>query len=186
MRESASAARRAASGDGERAARLLCGRFFSAFEDELDSNPRAVVSGYWPMRDELDDRMLLRQLSERGFRCALPIVVERGQPLVFRHWAPGDALVAAPFGTRAPSDDAEELTPGIVLAPLLAVDARGCRLGYGAGYYDRTLRHLRERGPILAIGIGFDAQLLDAVPCDDGDERLDWVVTDKRTLRCAV
>ena len=74
--------------------------------------------------------------------------------------------------------------PDIVLAPLLAFDDAGRRLGYGGGYYDRTLRALRERGPILAVGVGYEAQLVETVPSGDDDEKLDWIVTEERAIRC--
>jgi 5-formyltetrahydrofolate cyclo-ligase len=104
---------------------------------------------------------------------------------VFRAWRPGDALVAAGFGTQEPAADRPEVRPDIVLAPLLACDERGWRLGYGGGYYDRTLRRLRGDGAVLAVGVGYDEQVVAAVPHEDFDEPLDWIATDARLIRCA-
>lgn len=141
-----------------------------------------VVSGYWPMRDEFDVRPLLRVLHQRGHPCALPVVTGRGETLAFRAWAPGDALVDAAFGTRAPRDDAPPMTPELLLVPMLAFDARGYRLGYGGGFYDRTLAALKAP---LAVGCAYEAQQVDALPIDDHDRRLDWMVTEKRAWEIA-
>lgn len=143
----------------------------------------AVVSGFWPMGDEIDVRPLLHALAARGHRVALPCVEGRGKPLIFRVWAPGDALVPGTLGTSAPSDDKPELIPDVVIAPLLAFDTRGYRLGYGAGYYDLTLAHLRVGGSVLAVGVGYDAQEMEALPTDPWDQPLDWIVTERRALR---
>ena len=102
-----------------------------------------------------------------------------GLPLVFRAWKPGDALVAAAFGTRVPSDDAPVLTPELLLVPMLAFDDRGYRLGYGGGFYDRSLAGLKSP---IAVGCAYDAQRVDDLPVDDHDRRLDWIVTETRIL----
>ena len=138
-----------------------------------------VVSGYWPMRHEFDVRPLLTALHERGHPCALPVVMGRGQALVFRAWRPGDGLIDAAFGTRIPPPDAPALTPKLLLVPLLAFDDRGYRLGYGGGFYDRSLAALPAP---VAVGCAFEAQRIDAVPIDHHDRRLDWIVTEKRAL----
>ncbi len=184
LREQAKARRAAAHRDLQAAAERQCALFFETFEEVLARKPVATVSGYWPMGDEFDVRPLMTRLSERGHVCALPVVMARGRALVFRRWRPGDRLVAAGFGTREPAEDAAETMPDIVLAPLLAFDDAGRRLGYGGGYYDRTLRAVRERGPILAVGVGYEAQLVETVPSGDDDEKLDWIVTEERAIRC--
>lgn len=145
-----------------------------------------VISGYWPIRDEIDPRPLLDSLAARGHPLALPVVGTPDAPLVFRAWAKDDALVPGPFGTRTPGDEAPEVTPRVVIVPLLAFDAAGWRLGYGGGYYDRTLAGLR-RGPgtVLAVGIAYQDQQVDAVPRAPYDERLDWVVTETAAYRAA-
>jgi len=147
--------------------------------DRLIRGP-AVVSGFWPMRDEIDVRPLLIELHNEGCQLALPVMQGKGQPLLFRAWRPGDPLEAGAFGTLQPSARREALKPDVLLVPLLACDEDGWRLGYGGGFYDRTLVTLRARKPITAIGVGFDAQLVPQVPHDTEDQRLDWLLTDQR------
>ena len=175
------ARRRAAVAPGP-AARAVRDRFVDRFGDRVDG---AAVSAYWPIGDELDARPLLHAMAERGAVCALPAVAGRGRPLVFRRWRPGDSLVRARFGLSEPPETAPPVTPDIVVAPLLAVDPAGRRLGYGGGFYDRTIAALRHRGEVLVIGIGYDVQVRASVPAGAGDRRVDWVVTEKRVLRCA-
>jgi 5-formyltetrahydrofolate cyclo-ligase len=102
---------------------------------------------------------------------------------VFRAWSPGDDLEPAAFNTQIPSADKPELTPGVVLAPLLAFDRRGYRLGYGGGFYDRTLDFLRNFGEVLAIGLAYAGQEVPVVPHDPNDKRLDWIVTEAAAIR---
>ena len=142
------------------------------------TDPPATIAGFWPMRQEIDIRPLLLLLFDVGHQLALPVVTRRGQPLKFRAWRPADTLVAGPFGTLQPEATRAEVEPDLVLVPFLAADRDGYRLGYGAGYYDRTLEDLRTRRPVQAVGIGFDLQRLDAVPRDAGDQRLDWLLTE--------
>ena len=124
--------------DAGAAARQLCALFVETFETELARAPAPAVSGYWPMGDEFDVRPLMTRLCERGHVCALPVVVVRGEALKFRRWQPGDRLTEAGFGTHEPGAQAAVVVPEIVLAPLLAFDTAGRRLGYGGGFYDRT------------------------------------------------
>ena len=140
----------------------------------------AIVSGFWPIKDELDIRPLLVELINQGCQVVLPVVQGKGQPLVFRAWRPGDALEAGVFNTLQPSAKRETLDPQVLIVPLLACDREGWRLGYGGGFYDRTLAGLRSRRRVTAIGVGFDAQFVDDVPHGPSDERLDWLLTDKR------
>ena len=179
--EMTEARRRAAAAPGP-AARAVRDRFVAQFGDRLAG---AAVSAYWPIGDELDARPLLRELAERGAICALPAVAGRGRALVFRRWRPGDALVETGMGLSEPPATQAPVTPDIVVAPLLAVDPAGRRLGYGGGYYDRTIAALGRRGQVLAIGIGYDVQIRPSVPAGEGDRPVDWVVTEKRVLRCA-
>jgi len=140
----------------------------------------AVVSGFWPMAEELDIRPLMMELANQGCQLALPVVVAKRQPLVFRAWRPGDALEAGVFGTLHPSPKREVVEPDALIVPLLAVDEEGWRLGYGGGFYDRTLEALRAKKSITAVGVGFNAQLVPEVPHGASDQRLDWLLTDKR------
>jgi 5-formyltetrahydrofolate cyclo-ligase len=140
----------------------------------------AVVSGFWPMAEELDIRPLMIELYNQGCQLALPVVVAKKQPLVFRAWRPGDALEAGVFGTLHPSPKREVVEPDALIVPLLAVDEEGWRLGYGGGFYDRTLEALRAKKKITAVGVGFNDQRMPEVPHGPSDQRLDWLLTDKR------
>jgi 5-formyltetrahydrofolate cyclo-ligase len=140
--------------------------------------PGVVVSGYWPMGEEIDPRPLMEALAARGHPLALPAVRAAGEPLDFRAWAPGDALRPAGFGTSEPRREAALLQPAVLLVPLLAFDAAGYRLGYGGGFYDRSLAALRAAGDILAVGLAFAAQQVAAVPRESTDQPLDLVATE--------
>jgi len=144
----------------------------------------AVVSGFAPLPDEFRLWPLLRRLAAEGHRLVLPVMQGKRKPLLFRAWAPGDAMDRAVWGIAEPRADKPELEPDILIVPLLAFDRRGRRLGYGGGFYDRTLAALRARKAIAAVGVGYDEQLIDAVPHLDYDERLDWVLTPSGPLRC--
>jgi 5-formyltetrahydrofolate cyclo-ligase len=137
----------------------------------------AVVSGFSAIGEELDPSLLLARLVNEGRRVCLPVMQGKGLPLLFRSWKPGDPTTAAVWGISEPLAAAPELEPDVLLVPLLAFDARGYRLGYGGGFYDRTIATLRARKPILAIGVAFDEQRVDAVPRDGADQPLDWVLT---------
>jgi 5-formyltetrahydrofolate cyclo-ligase len=143
-----------------------------------------VVSGFSSLPDEFRAWPLLRRLHGEGHALAMPVMQGKGLPLVFRAWAPGDAMDKAVWGIAEPKADKPVLEPDIVLVPLLAFDAPGWRLGYGGGYYDRTLRGLRARKSIVAIGLAYDESQVDAVPHLDYDERLDWVLRPSGPLRC--
>ncbi len=140
----------------------------------------AVVSGFWPLANEIDIRPLLLALHARGHTTVLPVTPKRGLPLSFRVWRPGDALVAERFGTMRP--DGEERPPDFLLVPLLAFNRLGGRLGYGAGYYDRTLSHLSPR---FALGCAFAAQEVKTVPMGPDDVGLDAVATELEIVRCS-
>jgi len=124
----------------------------------------------------------MRTLAAKGARLALPVITARGQSLQFRVWHPGDRLMRGPLGILEPSPAAAEITPDIVLVPLAAFDGVGHRIGYGAGHYDYTLAHLRKMKPITAIGLGFAAQQIEAVPALQHDVALDFVLTETRVF----
>jgi len=146
--------------------------------------PNAVIAGYWPFPDELDPRPLLTDLQARGHALCLPVVIDRGSSLLFRAWTSGEPLIEAVFGTRVPHADRPILVPDVLLVPLLAFDRTGYRLGYGGGYYDRTLAELEQTGAI-AIGLAFAAQEVEKVPHEAHDWRLDWLVTETGAHRIA-
>jgi 5-formyltetrahydrofolate cyclo-ligase len=143
-----------------------------------------VVSGFAPLADEFRVWPLLRRLAAEGFRLALPVMQGKGKPLLFRAWSPGDAMDSGVWGIAEPKADKPALEPDILLVPLLAFDRRGCRLGYGGGFYDRTLEALRTRKAVVAVGLAHDEQEVDAVPHLDYDQRLDWVLTPSGPIRC--
>ncbi len=184
MRADALVIRRAAARASQDIGEAVAANFLSGFRDLL-ANGQQVVSGYWPMRDEIDVVPLLNRLSQQGISCALPIVMGKGLPLVFRLWRPGDPLAAGPFGTSEPLADAPEMVPTLVMAALLAFDQSGGRLGYGGGFYDRSLAGLRRSGAVQAVGVAFDTQEVDEAPKAEYDQRLDWVVTESRIIQCA-
>ena len=142
--------------------------------DALPPAPGAVVSGFWPLGGEIDVRPLLYALAGRGHAIVLPITPPRGHMLRFGRWRPGDALVPGRFGTLEPMG--EELAPDVLLVPLLAFDGCGNRLGYGGGYYDRTLAALPGR---FAVGCAFAAQRVARVPTEPTDVPLNAVVTEQ-------
>lgn len=142
-----------------------------------------VVSGFWPVREEIDVLPLLIAVVERGGRAALPVVVRRDAPLVFRAWHPGMALVDGGFaGIREPGPEAPEIEPDAVIVPLLAFDRAGGRLGYGGGFYDRTLAALRLHKTVTAIGVAYAGQELPEVPEEAHDQPLDAIATEQGVL----
>jgi 5-formyltetrahydrofolate cyclo-ligase len=175
----AALARRAALPVADRAA---AAQAIAAREFPVRITPGIVVSGYSPIRSEIDPIPLMRALAAQGARLALPVIVARDAPLLFREWRPADAMVAGAMGILEPSPDAPELKPDIVLVPLAAFDRAGHRIGYGAGHYDRTFEQLRTTKTIIAIGLGFAVQEIDAVPAQPHDVALDYVLTEARTF----
>ncbi len=142
--------------------------------------PGAAVAGYWPMGDEMDVRPLLVALAERGNVLALPETPPRGRPLLFRRWRPGDPMRPGPLGTSSPAGG-EEVRPDWLLVPLLAFDRAGRRLGYGGGYYDRTLASLPGA---VAVGCAHSVQEVPEVPAGPQDARLAWVATEAGMIEC--
>ena len=153
--------------------------------DFLVPRPKgSVVSGFAPLPDEFRVWPLLRRLHAQGFGLALPVMQGKGNPLLFRAWSPGDAMDRGVWGIAEPRVDKAALEPDILIVPLLAFDRRGWRLGYGGGFYDRTLKGLRARKAVVAVGLAHDEQEVDAVPHLDYDQRLDWVLTPSGPIGC--
>jgi 5-formyltetrahydrofolate cyclo-ligase len=144
--------------------------------------PGAVVAGTWPLGDEIDVRPLLVALAEQGHPIALPVTPRLGDMLTFRRWRLGDALIAERFGTMAPGPDSPVVVPDFVLVPLLAFDRAGRRLGYGGGYYDRTLPALPAG--TRWIGCAYAAQEVSSVPAGPADVRLPAVATERGVILC--
>jgi 5-formyltetrahydrofolate cyclo-ligase len=149
---------------------------------EIGPAANRIVSGYMPIRTELDPRPAMAALHRAGARLAVPVIAGRGLPLDFREWRPDAALVEGPFGALIP-EQGDWLVPDTLIVPLVAFDARLNRLGYGGGFYDRTLALLRGRGPVRAIGFAFAAQELPGIPSEPTDEPLDALVTETGVLR---
>src|SRR3954466_13239893 len=146
---------------------------------------RAVVSGFSAIGEEISPLPLMMRLSADGHPLCLPVMPGKGVPLLFRSWTPGDPTRAAVWGIGEPLPSAPVLEPDVLLVPLLAFDAQGNRLGYGGGFYDRTIAQLRAVKPVVTIGVAFDEQRIDAVPHTAHDQRLDWVLTPSGPTRCA-
>jgi 5-formyltetrahydrofolate cyclo-ligase len=142
----------------------------------------AVVSGFMPMKSEINPLPLLKRLATEGAKLALPVVAGRGKPLIMRAWEFGGPLEAGVWGIRQPKADAPEIDPDILIVPLAAFDRAGHRIGYGAGYYDMTITRLRGIKPVVVIGIGFAAQEIPRVPATERDARLDLVLTEREII----
>lgn len=155
------------------AAKAAAEHFFAS----LTIGASEIVAGYWRIKDEMDCQPILVRLMDSLQPVCLPVVLGDDQPLQLRLWEPHMPLYEAGFGTLAPGEFAPLVEPDVIIMPLLGFDARGTRLGYGGGYYDRTLERLSRR-PRL-IGLAFAAQELDAIPCEPHDVPLDAVVTEQ-------
>lgn len=140
--------------------------------------PGSIVSGYSPIRSEIDPMPLMKALAEEGAKLALPCVTARGQSLIFRLFHPNDRLMLGPLGIPEPSPAAAEIIPDVMLTPLAAFDRLGHRIGYGAGHYDVTFAHLRKTKQIVGIGLAFAVQETEAVPALAHDVALDYVLTE--------
>ena len=134
-----------------------------------------VLAGYMPMRTEIDP---LPAMAAHDGPVCVPVIMGKGQPLAFRAWTPQARMVPGPFGAQVP-ESGDWLTPQVLIVPLVAFDGQGGRLGYGGGFYDRTLEGLRAKGDVLAIGFAFSAQHVGQLPLEPTDQRLDLMVTER-------
>ncbi|HEX5212552.1 MAG TPA: 5-formyltetrahydrofolate cyclo-ligase [Pseudolabrys sp.] len=141
-----------------------------------------TVSGFMPMRSEINPLPLLRLFAEAGHPLALPAIAGRGKPLIMRAYAFGDELGRGQWGIREPTPDKPEVEPDILIVPLAAFDRAGHRIGYGAGYYDMTINALRAKKKVVAVGLAFAAQEIPRVPATERDERLDLVLTEREVI----
>lgn len=148
----------------------------------MSSQKSCVLAGYAAIKDELDLAPTMAALHDTGVALCLPVSSPDPDALTFRRWAPETVMENGPFGTSQPGKTAEEVKPDVLLVPLVAFDRTGHRIGYGQGYYDRTLHVLRQEKNIAAYGIGFDGQETDVVPRAAHDVPLDGVITPTRTL----
>ena len=144
--------------------------------------PGTIVSGFSPLKSEINPFPLMRKLAAAGAKLALPVVQGRGKPLIMRAFAFGDALASGQWGIREPKPEAAEVAPDILLVPLLAFDRDGRRIGYGAGYYDMTIARFRAMKQVVAVGIAYAAQEIAEVPVTERDARLDLVLTERDVI----
>ncbi len=168
---------------GPGAGEAIATRLMSLLPDLAGGREGLTIAGYWAKGDEADVLPALTAVAAAGHATALPVVAGRAWPLIFRLWRPGHPLVPGAFRVMEPMDEAPLVQPDIVLVPLLAFDDRGYRLGYGGGFYDRTLEVLRAEAPTQAVGIGYAGQRVESLPIDAYDQRLDWIVTEQGVRR---
>jgi 5-formyltetrahydrofolate cyclo-ligase len=162
--------------------RAIAARAIARHENRFEISKNTVVAGFSAIRSEIDPSALMQAFAMRGAALALPVAVQRDQPLIFRSWSKDTPLVRGMYGIFEPGSDAEEVEPDIVLVPLAAFDRTGHRIGYGGGYYDRTLSLLRRSKKIVAVGVAFAAQEIDNAPHDEHDETLDLVLTENEAI----
>ena len=155
----------------------------SLFFETIKPKQGQSVALYWPTDKEFDPTGIMAQLLEDGFVCALPVVKKDTRILQFVRWQDGDPMEFGPYNIQQPklTDKSEVVEPDILIVPLLAFDRKGYRLGYGGGYYDASLRDLRQKKEIVAVGIGFAQQaVIFNLPVEPHDEKLDWVITPQK------
>ncbi len=148
----------------------------------VDVKPGTIVSGFMPIKSEISPLPLMKKFAEAGASLALPRIAGRGEPLSMRAWAFGDSFERGQWGIREPRSNSPQVVPDIFLAPLSAFDRRGNRLGYGAGYYDMTIKAARAKKPVIVIGLAYSLQESGDVPVTERDERLDLVLTEREVI----
>lgn len=148
--------------------------------------PDHIVSGFIPYLTEIDTRPLMAKLSASGCVTCLPVVIRNNEPLEFRVWAPGDETMPGRWKIPVPLEGAALVDPDVLLVPLLSFDREGFRLGYGGGFYDRTLEKLRKVKPVIAIGVAYSAQEVDAVIRGEHDQPLDWILTETGPVKAGL
>jgi 5-formyltetrahydrofolate cyclo-ligase len=159
-------------------------KLIEIFDTYFATGDDKTVAGYWPIGNEADVKPLLIKLNKVGCTCLLPVVVAVNEGLIFREWRPEDNLILSGMGVLEPAAHRLKGEPNILLVPLLAFDKQGYRLGYGGGYYDRTLKILRSKAKdknqkLEVIGVSYADQLVESVPHDEFDQRIDWVITEE-------
>ena len=147
------------------------------FLGEISINPNAIVSLYWPFGDELDCRGLIKPLIQKGCEVCLPVLRGANNPLVFRTFTGEENLVTAAFGTSEPGLEGRDVVPDVMVLPLLGFDKTGARLGYGKGYYDRTIAQMAKKPEL--IGLAFAGQEIDSIPVSAHDVPLEKIVTEQ-------
>jgi 5-formyltetrahydrofolate cyclo-ligase len=151
--------------------------------EALAMPPGIAISGYWPLPGEIDVRPALAHYHAEGHPIGLPVVIGKGEPLLFRQWDPEVDLVQGSFRVMTPPPEATVVVPSILLVPLLAFDSEGYRLGYGGGFYDRTLAKLRSEAHAVAVGVAYAVQEVPMVPHGSYDQPLDFIVTERAVFK---
>ncbi|MEL6792318.1 MAG: 5-formyltetrahydrofolate cyclo-ligase [Pseudomonadota bacterium] len=150
----------------------------------FDGSKARIVAGYRPIRTEVDPTPTMTALAMAGRRLCVPVIEAAGKPLKFREWTPGCEMVEGPFGAEVPATG-DWLEPDALIVPLVGWDRQGWRLGYGGGFYDRSLEGLRAKRPTRAIGFAYAAQEVPEAPREPTDQQLDAMVTETETLEFA-
>ena len=150
--------------------------------EQIDIPPNSKVSGYWPLAEELDTLPTLQALHNAGHQVLLPVMQGAGKPLVFATWDPGDTLVAASFNTLAPAADKPRLVPEVMICPLLAFDRKGYRMGYGGGFYDRSIAQIQTSQELLTIGVAFAAQEVESIITGPYDMPFHTIVKEQEVI----
>lgn len=163
----------AASGAGARAAQVLLGW--------IGTRRFGVVSGYMPIRTEIDVLPAMHALHRRGAQICVPVILGKGQALEFRRWQPGCAMQPGAFGAMIPAT-AQVLVPDLLLCPLVAFDGAGNRMGYGGGFYDRSIAEIAAQKPLVALGYAYAGQQCAALPVEPTDQPLDAIITEKGVI----
>jgi len=161
---------------------IIAERVISTIKNNNIKKP--VVSGFLPIGSEIDVRHTLDLALKNDFEICLPCVVEKDTPLIFRKWRDGNKLIKEKFGTQAPTEQAEILIPNVIITPLLAFDKKKYRLGYGGGFYDRTIAQFNQQNhEYITIGVALDMQKVNEVPIGTYDEALNFIITEKRIYK---
>ncbi|MFN0264624.1 5-formyltetrahydrofolate cyclo-ligase [Tepidamorphus sp. 3E244] len=164
-----------------RASHEACDNLLHVLEHVPGTRP---VSAFLASRSEIDPALAVERLQRRGTTVAMPVVAARAQPLEFRRLRLRDKTVSGTFGIEVPPEGAELVRPDVFIVPLAAFDRRGYRIGYGGGFYDRTLEIARKRRNVLAIGFAFACQELGQVVREHYDQKLDLIVTERDIVEC--
>ena len=178
LRKAQTALRKTAAQHHESVVEALSG-YASKLAQALNLEDGDIVAGFWPIKSELDPRPLMAALTRLGMGNALPATPAAGMPLIFHAWKDGDAVIDGLYGTSEPEPAAPVVTPKLILVPMLAFDDMGYRLGYGGGFYDRTLAQIRAEGNrVRCVGVAYDCQHVEQVPIGIYDAVLDGVLTE--------
>ena len=177
LRKQLYARRKAAHGDAALKDPLANERLQKLIGDPGDK----VIAGYRPIRTEIDPTPTMKALSEAGVRIAVPVIEAKDQPLLFHEWTPDCEMIEGPFGAEVPANPVK-LFPEILITPLVGWDRQGWRVGYGGGFYDRSLEQLRSHRSVMAIGFAYAEQEIGEAPREKTDQRLDAIVTDKEVV----